>query len=695
MQEKKNYNWLFPRLIVTAAFAVVIYFACTEFYAIAWGTGFWLGEFSLKWALAFFLFVIVCISSLILGGMFLFAPSRLAFPFRIREAVNRLAALQWVLIAVALLLPIWILQYTPWGIVFSGAYIRLLGWIWAVVLIVSLLDFSRQPLPLTVRILLAALLTGVAFSIAASLTNVTNYPFSLGWSEGNRLWDYSLYFGRARYLYPVDKPLTPYLDIGRELLGGLPFILPNLTILGERLWLALMDIVPYVALGWLAFVSKDKIWPGILVGLWAALFLQQGPIHSPLLFCAMLVAVSWKRPLWLSLPLVTLAGYFAQVSRFTWMFAPAMWIGMLELCSVSPEAGIRKRDWARVISLTFAGLLGGFLLPSLITFSQSGMSSPSTLGVISQTVTKQPLLWYRLLPNATYGTGILLGLLIACGPLLIVLFYLFNRRRWLLNLWQGLMIAGYLLLFLIVGLVVSTKIGGGGDLHNMDMFIIGLFFTGALAWKNGAQKWIADISSSSFWIRAVLVLMIAVPSFQPLTALRPLSFADSISWLLTLTDTENPKALGSLPAPSEVQESLTKLRAEVDAAKSNGEVLFMDQRQLLTFGYIRDVPLVAEYDKKVLMDQALSSNQAYFIPFYQDLAKQRFVLIVGDPLRIPIQDSDYQFGEENNAWVKWVAIPILCYYEPKDTLTEIRVQILAPRQGIQDCSKSLPFGMDQ
>ena len=40
----------------------------------------------------------------------------------------------------------------------------------------------------------------------------------------------------------------------------------------------------------------------------------------------------------------------------------------------------------------------------------------------------------------------------------------------------------------------------------------------------------------------------------------------------------------------------------------SGEVLFMDQRQLLTFGYITDVPLVPDYEKKVMMNEALSGN---------------------------------------------------------------------------------------
>jgi hypothetical protein len=116
----------------------------------------------------------------------------------------------------------------------------------------------------------------------------------------------------------------------------------------------------------------------------------------------------------------------------------------------------------------------------------------------------------------------------------------------------------------------------------------------------------------------------------------------------------------------------------------------MDQRQLLTFGYIQNVKLVSEYEKKLMMDEALSSNTAYFQPFYKDLASHRFSLIISDRLRTPIKDSDYGFGEENNTWVKWVAKPVLCFYEEKDTLTDVGVEMLVPRQDPHDCSNILP-----
>jgi hypothetical protein len=241
-----------------------------------------------------------------------------------------------------------------------------------------------------------------------------------------------------------------------------------------------------------------------------------------------------------------------------------------------------------------------------------------------------------------------------------------------------------------VGLIVSTKIGGGGDLHNMDMFLIALMLSAALAWRAKGAEWMTAIERQTAWMQAVVLLLIVIPAFQPLMALRPLSFAKDADWLAVLADVQKPKDLGSLPSDSAITSNLQELRDAVKKAQSQGEVLFMDQRQLLTFGYIKDVPLVSKYEKKLMMDEALSSNTAYFKPFYTDLAAHRFSLIISDPLRTPIKDSEYGFGEENNAWVKWIAKPVLCYYSEKDTLIDIRVEMLVPRQDSNDCSKILP-----
>jgi hypothetical protein len=57
---------------------------------------------------------------------------------------------------------------------------------------------------------------------------------------------------------------------------------------------------------------------------------------------------------------------------------------------------------------------------------------------------------------------------------------------------------------------------------------------------------------------------------------------------------------------------------------------------------------------------------------------------------MPIKDSSFQFGEENNAWVKWVSGPVLCYYDQKTTLKEVGVQLLVPKSEPVDCSTQLP-----
>ena len=106
----------------------------------------------------------------------------------------------------------------------------------------------------------------------------------------------------------------------------------------------------------------------------------------------------------------------------------------------------------------------------------------------------------------------------------------------------------------------------------------------------------------------------------------------------------------------------------------------MDQRQLLTFGYVVDVPFIPEYEKKYMMDQALASNAAYFQPYYSDLAAHRFALIVTEPLHIGLKGQEGIFAEENDLWVIWVSRPTLCFYEPVFTDRTVDVQLLVPRQ---------------
>lgn len=673
---------IIARLGLTALLLFISWKACLEFFFLTWGMGTWLGHFSLKLGPAFFLFVLICILIFIVVGAALWLPEKIR-PWMLWLGTwrSRLRWACWLMAAVVLIIPMWLLQYSYWGTVFTGTYMRLLLLL-SIGVIVGVLTTSRkEPLFIMPDMVVGLLLAAASFTLGWAFTGVVNYPFGLSWSEGNRIWDYSVLFGHRLYNYPADKPIFAFIDLGRQALWGLPFLLSKVSITQVRLWDALVSTIPYAVLGWVVFQRDKKhfsTW--LLVGVWTFLFLNQGQIYTPLVLSAILVAIAWRRPLWIALPLIVLAGYFAQLARFTWMFAPAIWAGMLYIADNPPDVGvIAKQKVITSASAVLAGFLGGYLIPHLFKTAQTSLASLSadtlimsevspdtqviSVAGLEHVISRQPLLWERLLPNQTFGPGILLGLFWATAPLIVLLIYLVWSRRWRLHWLQGAALVGALLVFLGVGLVVSVKIGGGSNLHNLDMFLIGLVFVAALAWKAVGGQALVHLEQESIWVQSLLALMMFLYVFPYVRGATPLG----------------------LPSDQTVQKALTEIRQQVEDASKTGEVLFIDQRQLLTFGDVPKIPLVVDFEKKYMMDKAMSSDVQYFQPFYEALAQRRYALIVSEPLKENIHQTDYQFGDENNAWVKWVSGPLLCYYRPESTFKSVKVQLLVPREGGSDC----------
>ena len=367
-----NRNRLYQLAGITmlAGFGYIIVRACIDFYNIALGSGEWWGEFSLKWGVGFFAFVLFCSISLLATAVCFWRRSLLSgWGERVRSFRKGLG-LSRVLVIVALtFLPVWFFQYTPWGIVFHGLYFRLFVWVYVIFALAVFLETTDRILYWP-GLLASLLLTSSVFSVAAALINVSAYPFSLGWSEGNRMWDYSIMFGRRLYDYPPDRNIFVLLDVGRQFIGGIPFLFPGVSILVERIWVGLTTIIPYLLLGFAAFrfnYRDKRLW--MLLALWTFIFLKQGPIHPPLVICALAVAMLWRRSLWLGIPLIFATGYFAEESRFTWLFAPAIWIVMLEFSGARLVSGrVQKSNWRRAIILGVSGLVGGYFGATLVNW---------------------------------------------------------------------------------------------------------------------------------------------------------------------------------------------------------------------------------------------------------------------------------------------------------------------------------------
>ena len=525
-----------------------------------------------------------------------------------------------------------------------------------------LLYTNKDPWRLLLTVAALIMLAGAAHSITYRMLSVTNYPFPLSWSEGNRMFDYSTMLGGFRYIVPPDGRIKAFITWGMQVPWALPFLFPGLTIGAFRFWYHLMWILPSMALGVVAALKiragQDRFRFILVAAVWAFLFLEQGPIYTPLILAAILTLLAVRSRLVPGLILIIAASYYAGSSRWTWTYAPGLWAGLLALLdSTSPSINREGlKNLLKPAALGMAGYFGGQVLRGLARL----LRSPSASGIallpdVASKTSRQPLLWQRLWPNPTFSPGIVLALLWAILPLVVFLVYIIARKHWKLNGLQLLGLAAVNLAFLVVGIIASVKIGGGSNLHNLDMFLVSLLLV-------AAQALTALFDHNPGWLTKPALAVMAA-----LILAAPASYALSGGERLELPDREI------------TQSALKIVQDKVKRYSRKGEILFIDHRQLLTFGLVENVPLVDEYEKKVLMDDAMTDDTEYFRKFHADLRSQRFALIVNEPATVVFRGSEHIFGEENDAYVRWVTIPLLCSYEPIYTQRDVNLELLVPR----------------
>ena len=181
------------------------------------------------------------------------------------------------------------------------------------------------------------MLSGFAYAFFGKMNQVTSYPFTTYWSEGNRFFDYSTLLGSYRYVMAPGEKIKAFVSWGMALPWAIPFLLPKISIAFYRFWYQLVWIVFPMILGYTAIEKKSeqrlKI-VGIVIGLWAFLFLEQGPIYPPLVIGAILTVIAVRMRLPLGMILIALASFYVRSARWTWAYAPGLWAGMLALLSI-------------------------------------------------------------------------------------------------------------------------------------------------------------------------------------------------------------------------------------------------------------------------------------------------------------------------------------------------------------------------
>jgi len=511
----------------------------------------------------------------------------------------------------------------------------------------------------------ALVLLGLAYEILLRWNAVTTYPLSMGWSEGSRYYYASLYF--SQWIYGESFPLST-LHPSRYLLQSIPFLFPNLGVAAHRFWQFLLWVG--LTAGAAFVLSKRVVAPHekgcrwLLAG-WYFLFLLRVGVyyHLEVMTIIPLLFVSAKHP-WRSLVAVVVASAWAGISRVNWFPVPAMLaivIYLFETPLPNASGSVSFKQLSSYLSKPVLWMVAGVGTALIAQAAYIPLSGNANNLEAFASSFSSALLWYRLWPNETYSLGVVLGILIVSGPLLAILMVAFRQWKSLHPLrWLGIL---FIVLSLFAGsLVVSTKIGGGGDLHNMDAYavLIGTvavyFMSGRIQVEEGTTP--LKIHSYPIFVTAlVMPILFLIPLLSPY-----------------------PKFNKSANESAHRQ-----LVQAVNEMGEKGPVLFINERQMVALGEV-NVPLVPDYEVVTLMEMAMSGNQPYLDKFYSDLSNQRFAAIIATRQNRVIKQSGPLF-EENNVWNSRISPYILCSYHSILTLdTDAnRIEVYTPDLDTSDC----------
>jgi len=586
--------------------------------------------------------------------------------FRTRERILSLlefpAQLHWVGL---FLLPLAIAGYTlVFAIPFSRDLLGSLGWAHALILWIFALAGMyglralKKEFPWLTSFLLVLLFQALLHLLIKQFSEITSYPFAMGWSETSRYYYPSLFLSKQTYGSRLPWPI---LHPSLHLLLVPPYWF-NAPLWFHRFWqiflrFALLGLTAQTLIWRLQVKKRMFRW---LLWIWMLLFLFQGPVyfHLAIPLILMLGGFSTRndRRTWFFL---ILASVWSGLSRINWYPMPGILASVLFLLEVPYQS---KKLWHYLLKPALWTVVGfGVAFAAQRAYiALSGIPDPDFF----YTSLTSNLLWYRLFPNASYQYGVLPAALIASLPMWATMLVVLRQQRVELHPLRLVLIFVALLVLFVGGLVVSMKIGGGVDIHNLDAYLgLLLIVTAYLVFARYApETGNSVIPIKLHW--SLLSLLVAVPAWFALQG--------SIAF-----KTYDPARTGAV---------LADLQAQVDEVnEQGGETLFITQRHLISMHMLADVEMVPEYEREELMEMVMGDNEDYLQVFRADMERQRFAAIIVDPLAYRLLGKNYVFGEENNAWVRRVMKYILCNYREKAVFPTDQIAVYVPQQGERQC----------
>jgi hypothetical protein len=509
-------------------------------------------------------------------------------------------------------------------------------------------------------------ITGLFLRILSFIPSITNSPFSIGWSEGGRI------FAAYQVYAPIiaDKHLSfPWLDPGRSILDGLVLLIPHLPIWVYRLWINILFLVLNFLAALLTirkalesseFLDKRKKAHVVLLILWGTLFLLQAPIYYHLL--AGILPILWvydqEHPV-RNVIVVVFCSMWEALCRVNWFLMPATLAVLLHILKTPllHKKILSYIKWPLIYMITggvssFGGYLiymkaMGFVIPFL---------NPSMDYHFSM---------YKLWPNTGY-MGLLLGIALISMPIIFIALHGAWKYRQDLTWIRLALVLGCLVIFFTGSTVVSIRAGGGYDLHNYDSFLLLIFITGCFLGMRAITLDAPEAMGKPTLINhGILILLLVIP----------------ILMAFPKTDT------GTYRTTAQTEQVLMEIKQVLQnspASNADHPILFIDQRQLLVFNLIKDEYIYVPYEEIELMEMAMARNEQYKKQVQRDLENHKFSLIVSDilvPWAKSYSPNDFDRDwYENNVWVDFAAIPVLDNYMPIYTNKDFGIAIYSPKE---------------
>ena len=250
----------------------------------------------------------------------------------------------------------------------------------------------------------------------------------------------------------------------------------------------------------------------LLVACWSFVYLLQGPVYYYLQVCVIIIlwGVEMKHP-WRSLIAVLVASFWAGMSGVNWYPVPAALAAALYL--LEQPVSESKNIWQYLVKPLLWGVFGldqrvcgsGILYFYFGQQRYKSISFQFDFFAIVGSFASQPGISAWNFAGDHFDFASIVAWTLVC-----------SARKIESPAFDSLILLGLILLVLFLGcLVVSVKIGGGADLHDMDSYEVLLqiiavyFFANQVRPESGSAEW-----GMIPW--PVLVLVIIIPFVFPL-----------------------------------------------------------------------------------------------------------------------------------------------------------------------------------